>query len=141
MGAYEAREGFMPEQMRTNLIKIFSYNGREPEGCIESNGETVRFSNLMELLILLEERQDALNYPKRWMEDRSLKESGDSGLWQERLCDGCAEKPIAAFAVKILFRQNASWQGSVKWLDENTEACFRSALELIRMIDGALSAK
>ncbi|MDD2978642.1 MAG: hypothetical protein PHN80_01585 [Hespellia sp.] len=48
------------------------------------------------------------------------------------------EKRTGTFIVKVLERQNATWQGSVTWVDEHKEQYFRSALELLKMIDGAL---
>ena len=48
------------------------------------------------------------------------------------------EGKLGTFALRVLFRQNASWQGSVTWLEENREESFRSALELIWLIDSAL---
>lgn len=38
------------------------------------------------------------------------------------------------FIVKILQTQNKSWQGMVTWADKNETQCFRSALELMHMI-------
>lgn len=52
---------------------------------------------------------------------------------------GKREKKNETFIVKIVDSQNATWQGSVTWVDEHKEQCFRSALELLRLIDGALS--
>ena len=51
------------------------------------------------------------------------------------------EKNTGTFVVKILDRQNATWQGSVTWLEEHKVQYFRSALELMKMIDGALDDK
>ena len=45
----------------------------------------------------------------------------------------------ATFAIRILFRQNASWQGAVKWLEGKQEQSFRSALELIFLMNSALN--
>ena len=42
------------------------------------------------------------------------------------------------FIVKVDNCQNGSWQGKVVWADENKTEHFRSTLELIRMIDGAM---
>lgn len=50
-----------------------------------------------------------------------------------------ASGKLATFYVRILFRQNASWQGSVLWVDRDMESQFRSALELISLLDNALS--
>ncbi|MDD3362353.1 MAG: hypothetical protein PHW34_11840 [Hespellia sp.] len=48
------------------------------------------------------------------------------------------KKPSNTFIVKILDQQNASWQGNITWVEENREQYFRSTLELLKMIDGAL---
>ena len=45
------------------------------------------------------------------------------------------------FIVKILNRQNSTWQGNVTWVEEQESQNFRSALELIKMIDGALDSR
>lgn len=42
------------------------------------------------------------------------------------------------FIVHIQYRQNATWQGKVTWAEKNCTLNFRSALELLKMIDGAL---
>ena len=47
---------------------------------------------------------------------------------------------IATFTLKILFRQNASWQGSLCWIENNQEVPFRSVLELLMLIDSALQS-
>lgn len=46
------------------------------------------------------------------------------------------------FVVSILYTQNSTWQGTVDWLtkDGTKTQCFRSALELIRLIDGAVES-
>lgn len=42
--------------------------------------------------------------------------------------------------VCVLFRQNASWQGSEQWIEGAREESFRSVLELALLMDGALSS-
>ena len=39
-----------------------------------------------------------------------------------------------AFHVRIHFRQNASWQGTVQWLDGKKTVTFRSVLELAKLM-------
>ncbi len=41
----------------------------------------------------------------------------------------------SSFVVKILGTENASWQGTVTWIDQNRVMPFRSALELIKLMD------
>lgn len=44
------------------------------------------------------------------------------------------------FIVQVSYQQNDTWQGTLKWMNQGKEAHFRSALELIHMIDGAIKA-
>ena len=41
----------------------------------------------------------------------------------------------ATLIVRILYRQNTTWQGEVTWTERDMTKQFRSALELIRLID------
>ena len=42
------------------------------------------------------------------------------------------------FLVKILDSQNSTWQGSVTWVEGQKVQNFRSALELLKLIDGVI---
>lgn len=42
------------------------------------------------------------------------------------------------FVVHIKYRQNATWQGQVMWAEKKQTCSFRSALELLKLIDSAL---
>jgi hypothetical protein len=43
------------------------------------------------------------------------------------------------FIIRILNRQNATWQGTVTHMEGKEEQHFRSLLELIKLIDSALA--
>ena len=45
------------------------------------------------------------------------------------------------FVVEVIDQQNASWQGTVNWINTGKKENFRSALELIRLIDSALESE
>ncbi len=47
-------------------------------------------------------------------------------------------KDTNTFIVKIVNQQNETWQGSVTWMEEQKVQNFRSALELLKLINGAL---
>ena len=49
------------------------------------------------------------------------------------------KKQTKTFIVKINECQNATWQGSVLWAETKQEQYFRSALELLKLIDGAVT--
>ena len=44
-----------------------------------------------------------------------------------------------SFIVNISHTKNATWQGTITWMDENRTESFRSALELLFLIDSAVS--
>ena len=46
-----------------------------------------------------------------------------------------------SFIINILQQQNARWQGTITWVDENKTQNFRSALELIRLIDSTMDGE
>lgn len=52
-----------------------------------------------------------------------------------------AEKEKTEFLIEIKSQENYSWQGTIHWLKENRKEHFRSAIELIRLIDSALLEK
>ena len=45
---------------------------------------------------------------------------------------------MGTFVIRVQHRQHSSWQGRVTYLDEDKTVYFRSALELIKIIDGTL---
>lgn len=47
-------------------------------------------------------------------------------------------KNTNTFVVKIVSQQNSTWQGNVTWTEEKKVQNFRSALELLKLISGAL---
>ncbi|MCI9263720.1 MAG: hypothetical protein HFF06_04025 [Oscillospiraceae bacterium] len=48
---------------------------------------------------------------------------------------------LATFDIRILFRQNSSWQGSVLWQEGDREESFRSVLELVLLMDSAMDVE
>lgn len=45
----------------------------------------------------------------------------------------------ATFIIQVQFRQNATWQGTITWMDKKKTQRFRSVLEMIKLMDGAIS--
>ena len=48
------------------------------------------------------------------------------------------KKHTGTFVIHVSHCDNATWQGEVTGAEANKKKSFRSALELIRLIDGAL---
>lgn len=47
----------------------------------------------------------------------------------------------ATFIIRVKYRQNASWQGEVTWVDQQKKERFRSALELVKLLDSAMGGE
>lgn len=50
------------------------------------------------------------------------------------------KKHGGSFVIHVQHCENATWQGTVVWAEKNITKRFRSALELLRLIDSALNA-
>lgn len=48
------------------------------------------------------------------------------------------DKETSTFIVKVMDQQNNSWQGSITWVENDETMYFRSALELLHLMDGAI---
>ena len=104
---------------------------------LASEGRTFRC--LTEFLQEMEQILDSADAPRSHSVSRNF---GDGRLLPT------AQTPMnmrtgeqATFLVRILFRQNATWQGSITWLEGKREQSFRSVLELIQMICSASGLK
>lgn len=51
------------------------------------------------------------------------------------------ERNTGTFIIKILNTQNSTWQGNITWVEKQKTETFRSALEMMMMIDGAFDEK
>lgn len=133
----------VPEDMRTSIIRIYSYRDRNPQGTFYNSyyGEEVVFENLTQLLFTMENLMDQMGYPKASVQTREFKEVPERltrASVAEQLQLSPNQEVLATFKVKVLFRQQASWQGRVSCNETGEEISFRSALELIKLIDSAL---
>jgi hypothetical protein len=139
-----AQSKFVPYELKTSIIRITTYEGTNLKGVIINPyfENEVPFEGTIQFLKIIDELQDAINFPQKSMSTRKFGDDANhahvlpqtSGAAQP----SSEERAIASFKLSILFRHNASWQGSVIWLDKGMQSEFRSALELIFLIDSVL---
>ena len=98
------------------------------------------FSSLMEFLLSMEELLDSMNFPQSFMANRSFSQPTERAAHAPPGGEAQTGKR-ATFAVRVIFRQNAGWQGSVSWLEGRREESFRSVLELLMLMNSALEAE
>ena len=126
------------EASRTTLVCIDDYR----EGVLSgrfynqslSAGKT--FQCLTQFLQQMEDTMDTMDFPRAYNMVREFAPKTESETAAAKQEEQTGQK--ATFAVRILFRQNSSWQGSVTWLEGKQEQSFRSALELIFLMSSAL---
>lgn len=134
--------GFIPRGHNVVTLWVTSYHERCLKGILSSTlfDDEQAFQSTIELLCRLENLMDQVKLPQRNEESRVFQPvaqlvGGESGIAVEKA------PIIACFRLNVMFRQNATWQGSLFWADRGLEAYFRSVLELLTLINSALSTE
>lgn len=131
------------EGMKTSIIRIYNYRDKNPTGSFYNvyYGEEIAFGNLTRMLLLIDDMMNQMDSPQASVQSRRFtgkaKQPERASMAQQRL-PIAAQEVIATFIVKVIFRQGASWQGTLTWIEGEKEVSFRSALEMIKLMDGAL---
>lgn len=107
--------------------------------------EPVYFIDICNLVIEIDNLFDSINFPQASTKLREFWKNNNENVGKE-LEKHMTPKEVteqkgshATFVVHVQYRQNSTWQGNVVWADKNVTKNFRSALELIKLIDNALS--
>ena len=105
------------------------------------------FVDLIHMIHKMEEIFDSYGFPQAFLSPRTFKgsKSGIKKISLERndemSLDLQAEQGGAkcTFEITVRFRQNATWQGQILWAEKNLKQNFRSVLEMLKLMDEALS--
>ncbi len=126
------------EGYRTTMVCIDSYENGVPVGRIFHPylEEAIVFYGTMQLLQEMEQMMDQMEFPKSFTAIRTFARA--SSCTTGPPVDPRQRGETATFAIKLLFRQNASWQGTIAWMEGQLEQGFRSVLELLFLMDSAL---
>ena len=122
------------------LICVDSYEGGVPRGRLYLPGQQgQRFDSLSQLLLRAEQLLEqggaqSFTIPRIFALAKPLRSAPCDA-------DELARGKAATFEMRVLFRQHASWQGELLWLEKGARQSFRSALELITLMDSALRAE
>lgn len=125
---------------RTTFVCVDSYENKIPKGRLYNSflDSGIEFVGVMDFLLNMENMFADINSPQEFTAKRSFRKSSgkvQSVPTEENIMVG----KLATFSIRLLFRQNASWQGSVAWREGKSEESFRSVLELFLLMDSALS--
>ncbi len=111
--------------------------------------EPLEFNDISEFLLLMEGVMDEQNFPQSFQRKRQFKvkagAEGDDKVLQAVTGTGMAEDTVnaakgelATFTLRVLTRQNTSWQGHIFWDGQNTPMSFDSELELTQLMMAGL---
>ena len=127
------------EMNRVVMVYVDSYENENPKGrfCIAADGEIQTFQSVIQLLKKIEEQMDKTKFPQAFDAIRKFQAPQTMKAAEEERQD-TRPGSQATFTIRLLFRQNASWQGSVRWIEGGQEESFRSVLELLLLMDNAL---
>ena len=93
------------------------------------------FHSAVQFLLLVEWLLDQAHTQQSAGTKRTFAASPSSGIpVGEKAPSGLR----ATFQLRIFFRQNPSWQGSVIWVERRREESFRSVLELLLLMNSAM---
>lgn len=105
----------------------------------------VLFSNQLQLISEMEKLYDRLDFPQASTRDRTLTVTKIQRVKSKEAFAVRNEQDVknqvgrkASFIVRVTSRQNATWQGSISWTEKGVTKHFRSALELLKLMDSAL---
>lgn len=107
--------------------------------------KSVPFRTAAEMLTVLDSLYHALNCPQPTMRLRRFGPNPTevrilSAMERSENMDKLlGNNQKATFVVNVLFQQNASWQGTVSWLNQGKTLPFRSLLELLKLMDSAIA--
>lgn len=131
-----------------NLVSICVDYVNYPDfgGSIYHSGSSspVKFDDVVRLTEIMDEFFDSLNIPQAANKPRSFTTSSAELKRHRDEVQVMSVRDVtnqrgkkATFIVHVQYRQNATWQGSVFWAEKNATRNFRSALELLKLIDSA----
>ncbi len=126
---------------RTFLIYIDSWDHDVPVGrfCNQELAESGTFQSMTQLLFLIDGCLDLEDTPQSFQVRRSFHPHSPLPPSTAPPVQNTTGK-AATFVLRIHFRQHASWQGTLHWLEGHRTMRFRSVLELIHLLSSTAPA-
>lgn len=97
------------------------------------------FKNEMHLIKMMDGFMDTIGYPQSSVTMRSYHEVKHEKQYPRKLQEPekfAGERGVLdTFLIQVQYRQRATWQGRVYWVEGKKYWDFRSALELLKLMD------
>lgn len=103
------------------------------------------FADVVQLLQLMEQFFDAIAFPQAATASRSFGAVEKKEVKKlEKVCDldevTAQTGKLATFFAHVQYRQNATWQGTLVWVEKECRQNFNSTLEFVKLLDNAISS-
>lgn len=96
------------------------------------------FSNTMDFLKKTDVMLERMKFPTSFSAYQTFDNKAPN---EKAVKDPVMDGKLATFLLRVIFRENASWQGSILWMDGRQGESFRSTLEMLMLMDSALDKK
>ena len=121
--------------MQDHTIKGFVYS--------DYYKKTFQFKNECEMLNGMDDLFNILIFPQATFEPRSFFEKKNIknvrkavDTLEDKIND-IPQNQRTTFIVNVQYRQNATWQGTITWVQQNVTQHFRSAFEMLKLMEQA----
>jgi len=135
---------------------ILSYRSGYLKGVLHSRylDKPYEFVSLVQMIDKMEAIFDAKGFPEAFVSPRMFGASGRGNIKNEAeeaddmrvaidevgtLVEPDQGGSKCTFEINVKFRQNATWQGQILWVEKNLKQNFRSVLEMLKLMDEALT--
>lgn len=132
---------------------VLCYDRKERHGLFHGrlyNGysaEAAEVRSYEEMILRMDHFFDEIQFPRASIRQRSfagsVKQVSRTAKRKERVMSDkellTKHGELGTFIIRVQQRQNSTWQGRLTWVDEDKTMRFRSALEMIKLIESAIA--
>ncbi len=105
--------------------------------------KTLQFNNEGEMLKGMDDLFDSLTFPQAAFETRNFSDRKNVQIIKKAedtmddSMDELLQNQKTTFIVNVQYRQNATWQGTITWVEQDMTQHFRSSLEMLKLMEQA----
>jgi len=128
-----------------SIVYLMPMQNQTMNGFVYSKyfNKAFRFHNEYQMLSAMDDLFDSVAFPQALLERRSflnrkikkIIKKADDGM--EEITENSLKNEKTTFVVHVQYRQNATWQGSITWVEQNRTQNFRSSLEMLKLMEEA----
>lgn len=136
-------EGTINKNPSRCMVYLFLFSLKTMNGILynEFFEKFIRFTSEFELLNAMDDLFNCINFPQASFDGRGFysKKSKQITKKAEKIVDDSiiSQSEKTTFVVNVQYRRNSTWQGTITWVEQNRTRSFRSALEMLKLMEEA----